>query len=343
MLQRRATVCQRAVAALLCVAFCLRPSSTFATSCNRRAAVSQCVGIAAASAGRVAYAAETERAGPKGNEYDAIANVDVYDLSGSPQKLGDLITSGNRTVLALLTHFGDFNAWEYAQQLDFALPEVQNAGASILLVGIGGVPQARNFAQLLDLPPALKLYADPTGSAAKALGCSRGFGADSSLNGYIKILPMLLGIDSPGTLEAVFRGYRGDTMADRGWVDAALAKGSAKNRYPSGLTSGAWDDLGDQGLRPMELATLRLQNMKDGIIANWGDLAPADDQLVVQQGGTVIFDAQKKPLYVYRDAGILTYTPMKEVLLVLSAAQSESKQSKLRAESLFKQSIGAGF
>lgn len=254
-----------------------------------------------------------------GNEYDAIAGVEVAGVSGEVRKLGDLVDAQGQTVLALLTHFGDFNAWEYAQQLKYDLPVLEGAGASLVVVGIGNATQARRFAELLDLPSGMRLYADTQGAAAVALGCSRGFGGGVPVTGYIKLLPMLLGIGSPGTLEAVLRGYRGDASARRDWVDAALAQGSAQRRFPEGLGEKDWDYLGGQGLRPLELATLRLQNMVDGIIAHWSELSPTDDQLLVQQGGTAVFRA-RSPKYVYRDAGILTFTPIDEVIRAVTAA-----------------------
>ena len=42
--------------------------------------------------------------------------------------------------------------------------------------------------------------------------------------------------------------------------------------------------------RPFELATLRLSNMIE-ILGTWGALAPADDNLLVQRGGSLASDA----------------------------------------------------
>jgi hypothetical protein len=39
--------------------------------------------------------------------------------------------------------------------------------------------------------------------------------------------------------------------------------------------------------RPFEIATLRLSNMTE-ILQNWKALAPADDQLLVQRGGSLV-------------------------------------------------------
>lgn len=252
------------------------------------------------------------------SEFEALAGVEVFSKDGTPRKLGDLVGGQRRIVLALLTHFDDFNAWEYAQRLKDELLALERAGASRVVVGIGGGNQASKFAELLELPASMNIFADPSGAAAVALGCSRGFGEGVPLNGYLKLLPMLLGNGSPGTIEAVLRGYRGDASSPHDWVDAALAQGTAQQRFPSGYRAMDWNYLGEQGLRPLELATLRLQNMVDVTIANWSELAPADDQLLVQQGGTVVFDT-RRPVYVYKDAGILTYTPIDGILRALGS------------------------
>eukprot|EP00955_Chlamydomonas_euryale_P084782 364003-Chlamydomonas_euryale.AAC.30 len=54
------------------------------------------------------------------------------------------------------------------------------------------------------------VFADPDGSAYKALGFSPGFAPDLQVSAYAKLLPMLAGIGSPGTVQEVIRGYVGD-------------------------------------------------------------------------------------------------------------------------------------
>ena len=44
---------------------------------------------------------------------------------------------------------------------------------------------------------------DETGQAYEALGFYKGFGAGLKINPYLKLLPMLMGIGSPGTIQAV--------------------------------------------------------------------------------------------------------------------------------------------
>ena len=46
-------------------------------------------------------------------------------------------------------------------------------------------------------------FADETGHCYKALGFSPGFAPDANVSPYLKLLPMLAGIGSPGTIQEV--------------------------------------------------------------------------------------------------------------------------------------------
>lgn len=97
----------------------------------------------------------------------------------------------------------------------------------------------------------------------------------------------------------------GDGSSDPRWVAEALRQGAQKGRFPTQLSAADFDKVGSDGLRPFELATLRLQNMVGGIIPLWSELAPEDPELVIQQGGTVVVSSAGDEIYRYSDAGIL--------------------------------------
>ncbi|CAE7491911.1 unnamed protein product [Symbiodinium natans] len=265
---------------------------------------------------------------------------------GSSKDAAALCTSTGGLAVFFLTHFGDFNSWELAQQLRTALREGRTGSARVVMVGIGSVDSGKLFAEQLDLPEALELYADPSGACHQALGFSTGALPQykENLNPYFRVFLMLLGVGSPGTIRTVLGGYFGNTALgseEVSWVDEALKQGAQKGRFPTSVprrlpweekpTDGAeeWADLatagstvwsnrgfGETGLRPFELATVRLQNMVGGIIANWDSLKPADDELLVQQGGAIIFDGEEVK-YFFRDKGILTYAPVATALKAL--------------------------
>lgn len=72
----------------------------------------------------------------------------------------------------------------------------------VFTVGLGTPENARLFARELNYPLE-HLYADPSGACYKALGFNPGFAADVDINPYLKLLPMLMGIGSPGTVQEV--------------------------------------------------------------------------------------------------------------------------------------------
>lgn len=122
-----------------------------------------------------------------------------------------------------------------------------DTGVQYLGVGLGSQAAGAKFAEVTGFPGS-NLYADPASACHKALGYSPGFLGQSSVNGYVKVLPMLAGIGSPGTMQEVLRGYIGDRNAKQ-----IFASDSVMGR--------AFSVLGDGYQRPFELATVRLNNM----------------------------------------------------------------------------------
>lgn len=84
-----------------------------------------------------------------------------------------------------------------------------------------------------------------------------------------------------------------------------------------------FDFLGTQGSRPLEVATLRLQNMRQ-IVTKWNKLAPPNKELITQQGGTVVFEG-RDTVYSYKD---------KARSLVYSEQQFSDSHSLTRGETL---------
>ena len=105
------------------------------------------------------------------------------------------------------------NARRFARALDFPLDLLyagegpahaahgpQNLGShSRLLVSAAAIPSAVLYVSL----SAVRTHADSTGACYKALGFSPGFGSDLAISPYLKLLPMLMGIGSPGTMQEV--------------------------------------------------------------------------------------------------------------------------------------------
>jgi AhpC/TSA antioxidant enzyme len=194
----------------------------------------------------------------------------------------------------------------------------------IVLIGIGSVASAQQFADSLELAnysDRLLLLADETGAVTEALGCYRGWLAmdrrhrdrypQTDLNPFLKLLGMILGFGSPGTIPKVLFGYTGDARNEKGafgrkWVVDSLLQGSKRGRFPQ-LTEKAFKNVPDtSSLQPFELATLRLQTGLH-IVANWGKLGPKDGDLFTRMGGTFVFSNSGECVWSFFDKGILVY------------------------------------
>eukprot|EP00887_Chlorella_sp_A99_P003707 scaffold7.g3707.t1 len=195
---------------------------------------------------------------------------------------------GGKCVVAFLTHFADLSSTELAEKL---LP-LRAAGVGLVAVGLGEPDKGARFAELVGFPQDL-LYADPTGDLYRALGFNRGFAPDAPMPAHAKLLAMLAGLGSPGTIPEVLRGYRGDRGAAP--VFASGGAGGKRNLF---------DVLGAGYQRPLELATLRLFNM-GLVLQHWSELAPANERLLTQQGGCIGFEG-RRVAFMHVDRGILT-------------------------------------
>jgi len=225
------------------------------------------------------------------------------------ENLTELWGANQVVTLALLTHFADFDSWEYAQRLRSKITELADAKVRVVCVGIGSLEAARRFCDLTSFPKEF-LWADPSGAAHRALGLSPGLQA-GGVNAYMRLLAMCAGIGSPGTLPEVLRGYVGDRQA-----------GQVFNYSPQDPRQIAWapffDVVGKGYQRPFELATLRLLNMTD-ILRDWEVLRPRDDELLLQRGGTLVMRGPER-VWLHTDKGILGYADVDEVVRVAKAA-----------------------
>jgi len=261
--------------------------------------------------------------------FSCMSDKNVRTVIGEEVKLGAIVGMDGNSILVCLSHFGDFNAWEVAQQYINAVEKKSiPSDTRIVLVGIGSHDSAKCFARALDLEKhkeSIVLLADEKASVTEDLGCYKGWLAidkthaeeypATDVNPYIKLFGMIFGFGSPGTIQKVLYGYLGDKNGgepSRSWVIRSLLSGSKQGRWPS-LTEEAFDGIpSNSGLRPFELATLRLQTGLF-VVRNWGALGPADGDLFTRMGGTFIFSSGKCK-YEFFDKGILNYAPINDVL-----------------------------
>ncbi|KAG7356748.1 AhpC/TSA antioxidant enzyme [Nitzschia inconspicua] len=268
-------------------------------------------------------------------EWSQISSLSVETLNGDTATLGDIMSNNSTVVLSCLSHFGDYNAWEMTQQYMSAIQSGRlSEDCPVVLVGIGSVEAANTFATDIGLSSGFKdrltLVTDETGKVTEALDCYRGWLTIdkkhkerypfTDVPPAVKLLGMIAGFGSPGTIEKVLQGYTGDVTNNHGlfgrqWVIQALQQGGDKGRFPKVDVS--LDPQSD--LKPFELATLRLQTGLH-IVAKWGKLGPKDGDLITRMGGTFVFDKQQQCVYEHFDQGILNFANMDDICLVTEAA-----------------------
>jgi len=270
------------------------------------------------------------------NPTKSLAGVSLPRVSdGAQVDLGAALAetaAGQRTLLVLGTHAADFNMVEYAQRVRVFLPQLQSKGVDrVLMVVNGPVSACTKLAELLELPSDVELLSDPTGEAGRAFGVSRGFKPDdANLSPSAKLFFMGVGVGPPwGTLPAVGTGYLGNPSGRREWIEASLLQGQLAGRWPAVLELDAdgvtmarnkFDDfplLSGWGRRPLELATLRLQNLIGIQGQNWDALKPTDDRCLTQLGGCVVVGDGGAPIFSWTDQGLCDVPDMTDLVALL--------------------------
>ncbi len=263
-----------------------------------------------------------------------------------------LQSANDKSMVIFGTYAADFNAIEYVQRLRYYLPQLQAKGidkiglilncdadaAKTLVSMLGLDTDATSSATIAtatssESSPVVELFVDPLGEAGRKFGVGRGWRSDDDeMSPYVKLFGMLWGLGAWATLPAVIGGYIGNPFFGQPWIEDALAVGQRKGRWPDNALdiseeSGevvenkfkALPVVGQWERRPLELATLRLQNMVDVSIKNWEDLSPKEDALkagvLTQLGGCVVVDSKSGDEVVrWRDPGICAVANFENLL-----------------------------
>lgn len=228
------------------------------------------------------------------------------------------------TLTIFSTYASDFNNVEYLQRLSHYQPELEELGIENFYVIVNADMDAtKEIQDLIPQKSGVTFLSDPTGAAGRMFGVSRGWRPDDSkMSPYFKLYMMLFGFGCWATLPAVIGGYIGNPGRKQSWITSALMYNTEKGYFPTNAIkdgSNMFDDLpvvGSWGRRPLELATLRLQNMIGISIPNWKSLAPSESNLNVltQLGGLVITDENGAPRWEWRDKGICDVANFEDIL-----------------------------
>lgn len=209
-------------------------------------------------------------------------------------------------LVLIWSQLGDFDNLEYAWWLQKAQDKLRENNITVRAVGIGDRRAGEKFCDYTGFPKN-QLFVDPQAEIHQALGLYSGLSIKFPLlstgqNAWLNLMLMCAGIASPGTLREVLRGYTGDRKAPQLFADEEVIRGTP---LPS-FKGASFKLLGGKGFqRPIELATLRLQNMTE-VLSNWKTYVP-NSAYLTQRGGTFLFDGEGKLLYEHRDRGILGF------------------------------------
>ena len=96
-------------------------------------------------------------------------------------------------------------------------------------------------------------------------------------------------------------------------VGGAPTEGEGEYAFEALPLVGTW------GRRPLELATLRLQNMVGLSLARWSELKPDDEYIdgsgvLTQLGGCVLLDGSGGVKYEWKDSGICATADFRRLL-----------------------------
>ena len=207
--------------------------------------------------------------------------------------------NGLKRLLIVMGQLGDFDSMEYAQALVPRLPEIEAAGITVQTIAIGNEEGAERFCRFTGFRRSL-IFLEAGAELHRALGLYSGLQVPGGP--WPGFLLMCAGVGSPGTLQEVFRGYRGDRRAAEIFDDDEMIRAWPLPAFPGSMFARA----GGRGFqRPFELATLRLRNMGE-VISNWRTYVPIDDH-IAQRGATYLLDSKGEVLYQHKETHLLGF------------------------------------
>ncbi|NJK62764.1 MAG: hypothetical protein HC921_08840 [Synechococcaceae cyanobacterium SM2_3_1] len=271
--------------------------------------------------------------------------MDLYTLLSTTQRqqVGDglchpLLTGCNSSYVLILIwpQLGDFDSLEYAWWIQRESQSLHAQGVEIRAIGIGNRESGQQFSTYTGFP-AEQLFVDPEAQIHQDLGLYAGLtlnlpGLKAGQKAWVNLMLMCAGIQSPGTLAEVWRGYRGDRRAPQLIRDEEEVRA-----FPLPPLKGSFfNRVGKSGSqRPLELATLRLRNMAE-VLGHWNTYVP-DAAYLTQRGSTFLFDSRGELLYEYRDRGILGFAenmrcPLEVIHKILNERTNNSVASAIAQE-----------
>jgi len=207
---------------------------------------------------------------------------------------------GNFKLIVLFGLLGDFDSFEYAINLKNFINNNQDINLDIFAIAIGNQNGKQKFCKFTGFNEEnLKVFSD--NKIHNNLKVSRGL--DVGLGGWINMLLMLSGINSFKTIKEVIRGYTGDQKAKQIYSESDKIDVLQFLKFSGNSFKQVF---GDGYLRPFELATFRLNNMKE-IIQNWSDYI-LNEEYLPQRGASFLLNNKNQVIYKFFSNDVLGYS-----------------------------------
>jgi len=203
-------------------------------------------------------------------------------------------------LIVLFGLLGDFDSFEYAINLKNFIDNHQDKNLDIFAIGIGNQNGKQKFCKFTGFQEE-NLIVVSDNQIHNNLKVSRGL--DIGLGGWINMLLMLSGINSLKTIREVIRGYTGDQKAKQIYSESDKIDVLQFLKFSGNSFKQVF---GDGYLRPFELATFRLNNMKE-IIQNWSDYI-LNEEYLPQRGASFLLYNKNQIIYKFFSNDVLGYS-----------------------------------
>ncbi len=214
-------------------------------------------------------------------------------------------------LIILFGLLGDFDSFEYAINLKNFIDNNQDKNLDIFAIAIGNQNGKQKFCKFTGFPEK-SLIAVADNQIHNDLKVSRGL--DIGLGGWINMFLMLSGINSFKTIKEVIRGYTGDQKAKQIYSESDKIDVLQFLKFSGNSFKQVF---GDGYLRPFELATFRLNNMKE-IIQNWNDYI-LNEEYLPQRGASFLLNNKNQIIYKFFSNDVLGYSSnMRDPLVFLT-------------------------
>ena len=218
---------------------------------------------------------------------------------------------GDFRLIVLFGLLGDFDSFEYAINLKNFVDNHPGNNLDVFAIAIGNQNGKEKFCKFTGFK-AENLVVVSDNQIHNNLKVSKGL--DVGLGGWINMLLMLSGINSFKTIREVIRGYTGDRKAKQIYSEFDKIEVLKLLRFSGDSFKKVF---GNGYLRPLELATFRLNNMNE-IIKNWDDYI-LNEKYLPQRGASFLLDDKNQIIYKFFSNDVLGYSSnMRDPLEFLS-------------------------